>query len=89
MGMTSTDQQAQQPVSTPVVVTNNAKDSFIDSLSGYKTYIVAGLMVLYAISGFLLNDLSQAQAMTILLNALGIAGLRNGIQKGFESLIQL
>lgn len=86
--MTS-DQQSQLPIPTPIVITNSAKDSFIDSLSGYKTYIVAGLMVLYAISGFLLNDLSQAQAMTILLNALGIAGLRNGIQKGFDSLIQL
>lgn len=92
MGQTSTQQTTNQPtpeVPTPIVVTNSGKESFIDSLSGSKTYIVALLMIIYAGSGYLLQDVSQAQAMTLILQALAIAGLRNGIQKGFDSLLEL
>lgn len=100
MGQTSTQQSTQTQsstpsafsVPTPVIVTTDAKESFIDSLSGKKTYIIAGLMVIYAVSGYLLNDLSQAQAMSLILQALAISGLRNGVgqlQKVVESLLEL
>lgn len=90
MGTTSQQQQSTQaPLPTPVLVTDNGKESFIDSLSGYKTYICAGLMVLYAVSGYLLKDQTQNQAMTLILQALAISGLRSGIQRGFDQITEL
>lgn len=78
--MGQTAQQQSQNISiqpTPPIkpVTNE-----INFLSGYKTYIVAGAMVLYALTGYYLNNMNQVQAWTIVFNALGIVGIRSGIE---------
>jgi hypothetical protein len=56
-------------------------ENIISWTAGKKTYTVAFLMVVYAIIGFYLHQLTQEQMMTFILNALGFAGLRNGINK--------
>jgi len=48
-------------------------------LKGKKTYLVALLMVLYAAFGLLLGDLNQEKTIHLVLEALGLAGLRNAI----------
>lgn len=48
-------------------------------LSGYKTYIVSAIMILYALSGFYIGQLEADVAMQFIFNALGIAALRSGI----------
>jgi|FLYL01.1.fsa_nt_gi hypothetical protein len=49
-------------------------------LSGYKTYIVAALMLLHAVSAYLLGY-EQALDIRQILEALGIAALRAGVAK--------
>lgn len=49
-------------------------------LDGYKTYIAAGGLFLFALVGLLTSKLDSAQAIQILLNALGLFGLRNAIK---------
>lgn len=49
-------------------------------LQGKKTFIVSGLMVLFAIIGFALGQLDQNQACEIFLEGLAIAGLRLAIK---------
>ena len=48
-------------------------------LNGYKTYIVGGCMILYAVSGAVLNNHDWNTAIAEILVALGIMGLRRGI----------
>ena len=62
---------------SPAPVNDNTAINF---LVGYKTYLVAFIMVVYALSGCYLKDLSQAQAFTLILQAAGITGLRSGIE---------
>ena len=62
---------------TPTPVNDNTAINF---LVGYKTYLVAFIMLVYALSGWYLKDLSQAQAFTLILQAAGITGLRSGIE---------
>jgi len=75
MGKTSV-QQNQIGHSAPITKITTE----ISFLSGYKTYLVAFIMAVYALSGWYLKDLNQAQAMTIILNAAGLVGLRSGIE---------
>ena len=49
-------------------------------LTGYKTYIVALIMLVTAFGGYLLGT-APAPDWTMVLNALGLAGLRAGIAK--------
>lgn len=55
-------------------------------LSGKKTYIVAGLMVIVAVINLVSGDISLMDFLTdpnliLLLQALGIGFLRSGISK--------
>jgi hypothetical protein len=76
MGMTA-DQQIQTPPTPPVTKQDNV--GVIEFLSGKKTYTVAFLMVVYAASGYLVHQLTQDQAMTVVFNALAVSGLRSAI----------
>jgi hypothetical protein len=51
----------------------------MDWLKGKKSYILAGLAVIYAASGFLTGHLSGPQALDVLFAAGGLATLRAGI----------
>lgn len=48
-------------------------------LNGYKTYIVAVAMVLFGVTGLFTKQLTSDQAITVILNGLGLAGLRNAL----------
>lgn len=48
-------------------------------VNGYKTYIAAGLLAVFAISGFLTGYLEADRAIQIALEAAAIAGLRHAI----------
>lgn len=50
-------------------------------LSGRKTYIIAGAMIVYSALGIYLKYMNATDAITLILQALGIAGLRLGIAK--------
>lgn len=51
-------------------------------VNGKKTYFVAAGMVAYALFGLSTGLLDQEQAMMVLFNAAGLAGLRHGVSKG-------
>lgn len=55
--------------------------NFFAALSGYKTYIVAAATVFYAAVGYWDGTLNQAAAVGMVLSALGLGALRNGISK--------
>ena len=48
-------------------------------MDGKKTYVVAVLMIVYAIAGYFLGNLDTNAAGTVLLQGLGLAALRHGI----------
>lgn len=48
-------------------------------LSGYKTYIIAVLGIIYAISGFLTGHVDANTAIQLILGSGGLAALRHGI----------
>ncbi len=50
-------------------------------LDGKKTFLVCGLMVVYALLGLFLGDMGQQEAVKLLLEAGALAGLRVGINK--------
>lgn len=54
---------------------------YLDALKGKKTYIVAAGMVLYAILGIVLGQITPDQGVLLILQGLGFAGLRHGIKK--------
>lgn len=49
-------------------------------LKGRKTYLVSAAMVIYVVLGLSLGFMENEQAGQIFLEALAIAGLRNGIK---------
>lgn len=51
----------------------------LQSLQGYKTYIICAIALIYAASGFFTGNLDANNAIQIALTALGAAGLRHGI----------
>lgn len=53
----------------------------MNNLSGYKTYIVVVAMIAYALIGIYLGQVTQEQAMQLVLNALGLAGLRSSVSR--------
>ena len=58
----------------------------IAALKGYKTYIIATLMVLIGVENFLtgsttLTDLLHSPDLYLILNGLGLSALRAGIAK--------
>lgn len=50
-----------------------------ERLKGYKTYFTAGMMAMYAVSGWATGHMGIDEAIMILLNAAGVAGLRHGL----------
>ena len=48
-------------------------------MSGYKTYIVCAVAIIYALSGFATGHLDGNAAIETVLAALAAAGLRHGI----------
>lgn len=55
--------------------------NIIGALDGKKTYIVAGLTILYAIVGLLIGQLQVSQAIELILAGLGGIGIRSAISK--------
>jgi len=49
------------------------------ALNGYKTYIVAALGVVYAISGYFTGHVDANAAMEIIITSLAAAGIRHGM----------
>jgi len=50
-------------------------------MNGKKTYLVAGVAILYAISGFFFGALDANAAVQIVIAALGLGTVRHGISK--------
>ncbi len=50
-------------------------------MNGRKTYIVGVGMILYAVAGVLLKQTDANEAITLIMEALAIMGLRHGIEK--------
>ncbi|UPT53188.1 hypothetical protein [Synechococcus phage Ssp-JY42] len=50
-------------------------------LSGYKTYITAGVAIVGAVAGYLTGDVSMSDAAQLVVTALLGAFLRNGVAK--------
>lgn len=53
-------------------------------LSGYKTYISAGLAVLGAIAGYLTGDATLAEAAQLGFTAIMAATIRSGVKTEVE-----
>lgn len=61
--------------------------SFLNYIRGYRTYIVAGLLVLVSLVHLISGDISFTQFLgssdlLILLNGLGLGALRAGLTSG-------
>jgi len=50
-------------------------------LEGYKTYLTMGATLMYALGGLAAGFLEWSQAMPLIFGALGISGLRHGMNK--------
>ena len=50
-------------------------------VNGYKTYLVAAAIVVYAIGGFALGLHSQDRVIELFLQSFALVGLRHGISK--------
>lgn len=73
---------SSQPTVVPISrATTNSPwyQAIVNSLSGRKTYIVAGAMIVYALLGIYLKYMQSTDAITLVLQALGLMGLRLGI----------
>ena len=55
---------------------------------GYKTYILAGVAIVYAVIGFFSGYMDIKQASDIILAALGFAGLRSGVDSALVLILQ-
>ena len=51
----------------------------LNFLQGKKTYIVVGATLVYAVLGVVLHFMDMHTAIGVVLGALGLAGLRNGV----------
>lgn len=49
-------------------------------LSGYKTYILAGVTTIGAVAGYLVGDLTLIEAINLIVPALSGAFVRSGIK---------
>ena len=50
-------------------------------MNGKKSYLVAAVAILYAISGFFFGALDANAAVQIVIAALGLSSVRHGISK--------
>lgn len=55
-------------------------NQLFQKMKGYKTYVIAVLMVIFAVSGVIIGKMSMAEAIQLLLNAAGLAGLRHAVE---------
>lgn len=53
----------------------------ITEFQGKKTYCVALALICYAVLGVYTGQFSQTEAVTLVLNGLGLGALRAGISK--------
>lgn len=53
----------------------------LDFLKGKKTYIAAGLMVVYSLSGLILGHVEPAEAWALMLEAFAVFGIRNALKE--------
>jgi len=53
----------------------------LEKIDGFKTYIVASLAIVYAISGLVLGLHDQTTAIEMILAALGMSSLRHKMLK--------
>ena len=60
----------------------NTFENIKDKLSGRKTYLVSLLMIVFAVSGFFIGNVSQKEMIELILEALAIGGLRAAVTKG-------
>lgn len=58
----------------------NFMKELFDKMKGKKTFTVAAVMVIYAISALLLGKIDGNGAVTILLEAAALAGIRDAIR---------
>lgn len=52
----------------------------LEKFQGYKTYIIAVATVCYALGGAVAGFVPVNEAVYLILGALGLSGLRHGIQ---------
>ncbi len=52
-----------------------------DYLQGKKTYLTAGGMIIYAVVGYSLKQLTSQQEMSFIWQALALVGLRSALFK--------
>lgn len=57
----------------------------LTTLNGYKTYAIAILGVIYAVSGFLTGHMDANTALELIGSSGAIASLRHAIDKGTPS----
>ena len=53
-----------------------------DKIDGYKTYLTAAAIAVYAIAGVVLGLHSQDRVIELFLQAFALVGLRHGVSKG-------
>lgn len=53
----------------------------LKKFNGYKTYLVAAAMLVYALIGLALGWVPAEAGMGLVFQALAIAGLRHGVEK--------
>jgi hypothetical protein len=57
----------------------NTIKSILSFTQGKRTYIICGITIVYAITGFCINQLDGVTASNMILGALAAAGIRSGI----------
>lgn len=55
-------------------------------LKGKKSYLIGALMLVYAGVGYYLKQMNETQALTLVMTALGMFGIRKGISEETQSL---
>lgn len=55
--------------------------AFVQVFQGWKTYLIALAMLIYAGASYWNGDMSQIDAIQFALNALGLGALRAGVAK--------
>jgi hypothetical protein len=58
----------------------------LQKLTGYKTYILGTLGILYAVGGFFTGHLDSQSALGVLFASLTAMGIRNGITTEVQAL---
>ena len=49
-------------------------------LEGKKTYIVALVTIVYAVTGLIIGQVTQEAAIALILGSLGVSALRNAVK---------